>query len=93
MYKKLATKNWSFVICFVSFFYFYPQMNANAEGRTYVSKKDTEVKYQICRLSKTERTPTSTSCYYKAQIPEDSVVVSTESPKTVCQREFACKIQ
>ena len=70
-------------------------MNANAEGRTYVSKKEREkeVKYQICRLSKTERTASSTSCYYKAQIPEDSIVVSTESPKTVCQREFACKIQ
>ena len=69
-------------------------MNANAEGRTYVSKKEREkeVKYQICRLSKTERTASSTSCYYKAQIPEDSIVVSTESPKTVCQREFACKI-
>ena len=74
-------------------FYFSAPMNANAEGRTYVSKKDTEVKYQICRLSKTERTATSTSCYYKAQIPEDSIVVSTESPKTVCQREFNCKIQ
>ena len=70
-------------------------MNASAEGRTYVSEKEREkeVKYQICRLSKTERTASSTSCYYKAQIPEDSIVVSTESPKTVCQREFACKIQ
>ena len=45
------------------------------------------------RLSKTERTASSTSCYYKAQKPEDSIVVSTESPKTVCQREFNCKIQ
>ena len=74
-------------------FSFSVPMSAIAEGRTYVSKKDTEVKYQICRLSKTERTATSTSCYYKAQIPEDSIVVSTESPKTVCQREFNCKIQ
>ena len=76
-------------------FCFSLPMNASAEGRKYVSKKEREqeVKYQICRLSKTERTATSTSCYYKAQKPEDSIVVSTESPKTVCQREFNCKIQ
>ena len=80
------------LVSFILLIFFSGQINVFAEGRTYVSKKDKEVKYQICRLSKTERTPTSTSCYYKAQIPEDNVVVSTESPKTVCQREFACKI-
>ena len=75
-------------------FCFSVPMNASAEGRTYVSKKEREkeVRYQICRLSKTERTAFSTTCYYKAQIPEDNVVVSTESPKTVCQREFSCKV-
>ncbi len=86
---------WLIAISSIILFCFAGPMNASAEGRTYVSKKEREkeVKYQICRLSKTERTASSTSCYYKAQIPEDSIVVSTESPKTVCQREFACKIQ
>lgn len=84
---------WLLAIFSIILFCFSAPMNASAEGRTYVSKKDTEVKYQICRLSKTERTATSTSCYYKAQIPEDSIVVSTESPRTVCQREFICKIK
>ena len=86
---------WLLAISSIILFCFSVPMNASAEGRTYVSKKEREpeVKYQICRLSKTERTATSTSCYYKAQKPEDSIVVSTESPKTVCQREFSCKIQ
>ena len=86
---------WLLAIFSIIMFCFSVTMNASAEGRTYVSKKEREqeVKYQICRLSKTERTATSTSCYYKAQKPEDSIVVSTESPKTVCQREFNCKIQ
>ena len=86
---------WLLAISSIILFCFSLPINAGAEGRTYVSKKEREqeVKYQICRLSKTERTATSTSCYYKAQKPEDSIVVSTESPKTVCQREFNCKIQ
>ena len=86
---------WFCGIFSIVLFSFSVPMSAIAEGRTYVSKKEREleVKYQICRLSKTERTATSTSCYYKAQKPEDSIVVSTESPKTVCQREFNCKIQ
>ncbi|MDC3014031.1 hypothetical protein OA085_00875 [Alphaproteobacteria bacterium] len=83
---------WFSGIFSIVLFSFSMPMSAIAEGRTYVSKKDSEVKYQICRLSKTERTATSTSCYYKAQKPEDNLVVSTESPKTVCQREFTCKV-
>ena len=91
----MTKMKWLLAISSIILFCFDAPMNASAEGRTYVSKKEREkeVKYQICRLSKTERTASSTSCYYKAQIPEDSIVVSTESPKTVCQREFACKIQ
>ena len=90
----MARINWYYLISFVLLFYFFSHANAIAEGRTYVSKKEREkeVRYQICRLSKTERTAFSTTCYYKAQIPEDNVVVSTESPKTVCQREFSCKV-
>ena len=78
----------------IIFLSFSVPMNVIAEGRTYVSQKEREkeVRYQICRLSKTERTAFSTTCYYKAQIPADNVVVSTESPKTVCQKEFSCKI-
>ena len=85
---------WFFGIFSIVLFSFSVPMSAIAEGRTYVSQKEREkeVRYQICRLSKTERTAFSTTCYYKAQIPADNVVVSTESPKTVCQKEFSCKI-
>ena len=85
---------WFCGILSIALFSFSMPMNVIAEGRTYVSKKEREkeVKYQICRLSKAERTAFSTTCYYNAQIPEDNVVVSTESPKTVCQREFTCKV-
>ena len=65
----------------------------NAEGRMYVPKAEPSVKYQVCRLQKVERTDSSTSCFYKAQKVGDDVVVSTESSRTVCQREFSCKIQ
>ena len=66
---------------------------SNAEGRMYVPKAEPSVKYQLCRLKKVERTDSSTSCFYKAQKVGDDVVVSTETSRTVCQREFSCKIQ
>ena len=66
---------------------------SNAEGRMYIPKAEPSVRYQVCRLQKVERTDSSTSCFYKAQKVGDDVVVSTESSRTVCQREFSCKIQ
>ena len=66
---------------------------AMAEGRMYVPKKDPPVKYQLCRLYKVERDATSTSCRYRPQKAGDDVVVSTEDPRTNCQREFYCKIK
>ena len=49
---------WLLAAFSIILFSFAAPMNARAEGRTYVSKKEREkeVKYQICRLSKTERT-------------------------------------
>ncbi|MEK9597289.1 MAG: hypothetical protein VW171_00335 [Alphaproteobacteria bacterium] len=64
-----------------------------AEGRMYIPKKDPPVKLQLCRLYKVERDATGTSCRYRPQKAEDDVVVSTEDPRTVCQREFFCKIK
>ena len=79
-------------LCF-GFIQFSTVSPSNAEGRMYVPKAEPGVKYQLCRLKKVERTDSSTSCFYKAQKVGDDVVVSTESSRTVCQREFSCKIQ
>ena len=85
--------SWAFVILGILFLQIPSASISVAEGRMYVPKAEPSVKYQLCRLKKVERTDISTSCFYKAQKVGDDVVVSTESPRTVCQREFQCKIQ
>jgi hypothetical protein len=64
-----------------------------AEGRMYIPKKDPPVKYQLCRLYKVERDETGTACRYKPQKGGDDIVVTTEDPRTVCQRDYTCKIK
>ena len=63
-----------------------------AEGRMYIPRAEPAVKYQLCRLRKADRDETGTACRYKPQNGGGDIVITTEDPRTVCQREFMCKI-
>ena len=66
---------------------------AIAEGRMYIPKAEPTIKYQLCRLRKVDRDQTGTACRYKPQKGGEDIVVTTEDPRTVCQREYTCKIR
>lgn len=64
-----------------------------AEGRMYIPKAEPTIKYQLCRLRKVDRDETGTACRYKPQKGGQDIVVTTEDPRTVCQKEYTCKIR